>query len=259
MRADVLDKLVDQAGEVSIARSSSRTSQHDRTVVTELTENVSRLRSQLREVEIQAETQIQTQSATAVARHPRDFDPLEFDRYTRLQELTRMLAESVERRGHGPEQHGQGPAMADTDLSAQIASDADLQQQLMRVRLVPFATIGDRLYRVARQSAKELDKRVNLEIRGGSVEIDRGVLERMVAPFEHLLRNSIVHGLEPPAERAAAARPRPARSRIDVRQEGNEIILVVSDDGAGLNLPRIRAARHRAGPDRRRAAPSDES
>ncbi|MFZ5540743.1 MAG: hybrid sensor histidine kinase/response regulator, partial [Pseudomonadota bacterium] len=92
-----------------------------------------------------------------------------------------------------------------------------------------------------RQTAKELDKRVNLEVRGGTVEIDRGVLERMAGPFEHLVRNAIVHGLEPPAERLAAGKRETGEITIEVRQEGNEIIVVVADDGAGLDLERIRA------------------
>ena len=76
----------------------------------------------------------------------------------------------------------------------------------MRVRMVPFASLSERLFRVARQAAKETDKRVNLDIRGGSVEIDRSVLEQMAAPFEHLLRNAIVHGIESRGQRLAAGK-----------------------------------------------------
>ncbi len=110
----------------------------------------------------------------------------------------------------------------------------------MRVRLVPFANVSERLYRVARQTAKELDKRVNVDVRGGTTEIDRGVLEKMVGPFEHLIRNAIVHGLELPAERRSAGKAETGELVLDVRQEANEIVVVLSDDGAGLNLERIR-------------------
>lgn len=134
-----------------------------------------------------------------------------------------------------------GLGSAETDLQAQSRLTRDLQQQLMRVRLVPFANVSERLYRVARQTAKEIDKRVNLEIRGGTTEVDRGVLEKMAAPFEHLVRNSIVHGLERPEERQRAGKADTGEVTIEVRQEGNEIIVVFSDDGAGLDLPRIRS------------------
>ncbi|HUL64262.1 MAG TPA: Hpt domain-containing protein [Burkholderiaceae bacterium] len=241
VRADVLDKLVDQAGEVSIARAKLENEVGTlKGALLDLTENIGRLRTQLREVEIQADAQIQAR-ADQLAKESAAFDPLEFDRYTRLQELTRLLAESVEDVAMVQSNMLKGLQSADQDLTSQSRLTRDLQQQLMRVRLVPFSNIAERLYRVARQAAKELDKRVNLEIRGGTTEIDRGVLERMSGPFEHLVRNAIVHGLEMPAQRASAGKREVGELAIEVRQEGNEIIVVVSDDGAGLALDRIRA------------------
>jgi chemosensory pili system protein ChpA (sensor histidine kinase/response regulator) len=240
VRADVLDKLVDQAGEVSIARAKLENELGTlKSGLTDLTENISRLRTQLREVEIQAEAQIAAR-ADRLDRASDTFDPLEYDRYTRLQELTRLLAESVEDVAMVQAGMVKGLQLADTDLTAQSRLTRELQQQLMRVRLVPFSNISERLYRVARQTAKELDKRVALEIRGGSTEIDRGVLERMGGPFEHIVRNAIVHGLETPEQRQAAGKADTGELSIEVRQEGNEIIVVCADDGAGLNLPRIR-------------------
>ena len=240
VRADVLDKLVDQAGEVSIARSKLENEVSTiKGSLTDLTENIQRLRAQLREVEIQAEAQVQARGAS-LSRESADFDPLEFDRYTRLQELTRMLAESVEDVAMVQSNMVKGLQMADTDLTSQSRLTRDLQQQLMRVRLVPFSNVSERLYRVARQTAKELDKRVNLDVRGGTTEIDRGVLEKMVGPFEHLIRNAIVHGLEMPAQRRAADKAETGELVLDVRQEANEIVVVLTDDGAGLNLERIR-------------------
>jgi chemosensory pili system protein ChpA (sensor histidine kinase/response regulator) len=241
VRSDVLDKLVDQAGEVSIARSKLENEVGTiKGSLTDLTENISRLRAQLREVEIQADAQIQARG-DKLSRESADFDPLEFDRYTRLQELTRMLAESVEDVAMVQSNMLKGLQSADTDLTSQSRLTRDLQQQLMRVRLVPFSNVSERLYRVARQVAKELDKRVNLDIRGAATELDRGVLEKMAGPFEHLIRNAIVHGLEVPAERRAAGKNEVGELTLDVRQEGNEIIVIINDDGAGLHLERIQA------------------
>jgi len=239
VRADVLDRLVDHAGEVSIARSKLETEVGTlRGSLTDLTENIQRLRNQLREVEIQAEAQIQARS-DQLAREAAAFDPLEFDRFSRLQELTRMLAESVEDVAMVQSTMLKGLQLADNDLSAQSRLTRELQQQLMRVRLVPFSNVSERLYRVARQTAKEVGKRVHLEIVGGTTEIDRGVLERMSGPFEHLVRNAIVHGIEPPERRLALGKPESGELRIDVKHEGNEIIVTFADDGAGLNLERI--------------------
>jgi chemosensory pili system protein ChpA (sensor histidine kinase/response regulator) len=129
---------------------------------------------------------------------------------------------------------------ANADLLTQRRLTRDLQQDLMHVRMVQFASIAERLYRLTRQVAKELDKRVNLDIRGGNVEIDRSVLEKMIGPFEHLLRNAIVHGIESREARRAAGKSETGELKIEIRQDGNEILIQLSDDGQGLNLQRIR-------------------
>lgn len=245
VRADILDRLVNQAGEVSISRSKLETEVGTlKQSLTELTENVSRLRDQLREIEMQAETQIASHMGHA---GDREFDPLEFDRFTRLQELTRMMAESVNDVGSVHQNLSNTLENAVTDLSMQARLTRDLQQDLMRVRMVQFASISERLFRVTRQAAKEVDKRVNLDIRGSTVEIDRGVLERMTGPFEHLLRNAIVHGIESREARRAAGKNEVGELLIEIRQEGNEVVMQFSDDGQGLNIGRIRDKAKRIG------------
>jgi chemosensory pili system protein ChpA (sensor histidine kinase/response regulator) len=257
VRAEVLDKLVDQAGEVLIARS--RVENHTTTLkssLADLNENIHRLRTQMRELEIQAEAQIQARSEK-LSRESAAFDPLEFDRFTRLQELTRMIAESIEDVATVQGAMLKGLQTTEGDLSAQYRLTRELQQQLMRVRLVPFSSISERLYRVARQAGKEVGKRVNVDIRGGRTELDRVVLERMAGPFEHMVRNAIVHGLEAPEARSAAGKPEVGELRIEVRQESNEIIIVIADDGAGLDLARIRARALSSGLLRADQQPSD--
>jgi chemosensory pili system protein ChpA (sensor histidine kinase/response regulator) len=238
VNADVLDRLVNQAGEVSITRSRLESGIGTLQMsLSELTENVDRLRSQLREIEIQAEAQISSRMTLA---GEREFDPLEFDRFTRLQELTRMMAESVNDVASLQKNLTNTVDGANADLLTQRRLTRDLQQDLMHVRMVQFASIAERLYRLTRQVAKELDKRVNLDIRGGNVEIDRSVLEKMIGPFEHLLRNAIVHGIESREARRAAGKSETGELKIEIRQDGNEILIQLSDDGQGLNLQRIR-------------------
>lgn len=245
VRADILDRLVNQAGEVSITRSKM---ENEVGVLgaslAEFSDNLLRLRRQLREVEMQAESQIASRMAVG---SERDFDPLEFDRFTRLQELTRMMAESVNDVASFHENLSHSVDAVTDDLVLQARLTRELQRDLMQIRMVPFASIAERLFRVARQSAKEVDKRVNLDIRGGSVEIDRSVLERMAAPFEHLLRNAIVHGIEPRDTRLAAGKSETGELLVQVSQQGNEVAIAFSDDGAGLDLERIRAKALSAG------------
>jgi len=238
VRADILDRLVNQAGEVSISRSKLENEVGTlRQSLGELSDNVSRLRDQLREIEMQAESQISSHMGASAER---EFDPLEFDRFTRLQELTRMMAESVNDVSSVQHNLNRTIDAAAGDLNAQARLTRDLQQDLMRVRMVQFASISERLFRVTRQAAKEMDKRVNLDIRGGAVEMDRSVLEKMAGPFEHLLRNAIVHGIESRDKRRAAGKNETGELRVEVRQEGNEVVIHFSDDGQGLNLSNIR-------------------
>jgi len=245
VRADLLDRLVNQAGEVSITRSRLENEVGVlRTSLADFQDNLDRLRRHLREVEMQAETQIASRLSIS---GEREFDPLEFDRFTRLQELTRMMAESVNDVSAFHDSLIRSVDAASDDLTQQARMTRDLQRDLMRVRMVPFASISERLFRVARQSAKEVDKRVNLDIRGSAVEMDRGVLERMAAPFEHLLRNAIVHGIEARDERAAHGKQETGELLVEVSQQGNEVVLEFSDDGAGLDLVRIRAKAKESG------------
>lgn len=125
-------------------------------------------------------------------------------------------------------------------LVAQARQTRELQRDLLRTRMVEFEGISERLYRVVRQASKETGKQVRLDITGGHIEMDRGVLDRMTAAFEHLLRNSVVHGIETPETRLAAGKS--AEGRIDIRlaQELNDVSVVFQDDGAGLDLPRLR-------------------
>src|SRR5450830_34317 len=245
VRADILDRLVNQAGEVSITRSKLENQVGIlKTSLAEFSDNLARLSRQLREVEMQAESQIASRMSIS---SEREFDPLEFDRFTRLQELTRMMAESVNDVASFHESLSRTVDAAGADLVQQSRLTRDLQRDLMRVRMVPFASLSERLFRVARQSAKELDKRVNLDIRGGAVEIDRSVLEQMAAPFEHLLRNAIVHGIETRERRGDSGKAETGELLLQVSQQGNEVVIQISDDGAGLDLDKIRAKAAKVG------------
>jgi chemosensory pili system protein ChpA (sensor histidine kinase/response regulator) len=170
----------------------------------------------------------------------REFDPLEMDRFTRFQELTRMMAESVN--DVATVQRGLQRTLQSTEdeLAAQARLTRDMQDDLLRTRMVEFEGLAERLYRVVRQAAKETGKLVRLDIVGGSIEVDRGVLDRMTGALEHLLRNSVTHGIESAAVRVAAGKDASGTVTVVVTHEGNEVSVEMRDDGAGLNLPRIR-------------------
>jgi chemosensory pili system protein ChpA (sensor histidine kinase/response regulator) len=241
VRAPLLDRLVNHAGEVSITRARIEADVAQmKGGLGDLTDNLERLRAQLRDIELQAETQIGTRMEAARAA-AQQFDPLEMDRFTRFQELTRMMAESVN--DVATVQRGLQRTLqsAEDDLAQQARLTRDLQDDLLRTRMVEFDGLSERLYRVVRQAAKETGKQVRLDIAGGNIEIDRGVLDRMTGAFEHLLRNSVVHGIEAPERRTAAGKEAVGTVTISVTQEANEVAIDFRDDGAGLDLQRIQA------------------
>lgn len=239
VRADWVDRMVNQAGEVAIARSRIESEVFAfKRHVNELSEALVRLRGHIREVEIQAESQMQATFQTQGAAD--EFDPLEFDRFTRFQEVTRFLAESVN--DISTVQHILLARLGEADaaLIQQTRLNRELQQDLLRVRMVPLYSVAERLYRTVRQTARDVDKRAQLDIQGGELEIDRSVLEKVTAPLEHLLRNALAHGIEDPEVRRAAGKAEFGEIVLSARQSGNEMMLTVKDDGAGLNYARIR-------------------
>ena len=241
VRSQLLDRLINEAGEVLIARSrldARMTVVHN--ALSDLGGNLERLRQQLRDLEVQAESQMQSRKVFS-KEVGSDFDPLEFDRFTRVQELTRMMAESVNDVATVQRNLQREVTGAEDDLIAQGRQARELQRDLLRTRMVEFDSVAERLYAVVRNAAKETGKQVKLDIEGGTIEVDRGVLERMTPAFEHLLRNCVGHGIETPAARVQAGKPAQGVITVGVQQEGNDVSVAFHDDGAGLDVERIRA------------------
>jgi chemosensory pili system protein ChpA (sensor histidine kinase/response regulator) len=169
------------------------------------------------------------------------FDPLEFDRFTRLQELTRLMAESVNDVSTAQENLLSGLNETDNALRLQSRMTRNLQQELMHIRMVPLNTLAERLHRVVRQTAKETGRKAQMELEGGQTEMDRAVLDKIAAPLEHLVRNAVAHGIETPDVRADAGKSEYGELRLSAHQEGNEIVIALADDGAGVDLAAVRA------------------
>ena len=241
VRADLLDSLVNHAGEVAIYRS--RLEQQlgaFRGAMAELDRTNARLRDQLRRLDLETEAQIVARYRREHEQADQTFDPLELDRFSTLQQLSRALNESAADLGGLQGVLDDLSRNYDTLLQQQSRVSSELQDGLMRARMVPFDGLVPRLRRVVRQAAQETDKQVHLKLEGTHGELDRNVLDRMVAPLEHMLRNSVAHGLEQPAARAAAGKPEEGEIALRLRREGSEIVLEVGDDGAGLDREAIR-------------------
>jgi chemosensory pili system protein ChpA (sensor histidine kinase/response regulator) len=259
VRADLLDNLVNHAGEVAIYRSRLEQQVAGyRFNLVELEQTVARLRSQLRMLEIETEAQI-------IARFQREhreagltvFDPLELDRYSQLQQYSRALAESVSDLVSLQSALDELTRQSETLLIQQSRVSTELQDGLLRTRMLPFDTMVPNLRRTLRQAAQEQHKNAQLYVDGAHGEMDRNLLDRIKAPFEHMLRNAIAHGIETPAERRKAGKPAEGSVHIRVAREATEVVVRVSDDGRGLNRAAIRKRGIERGLLRQETKPSD--
>ena len=238
--ADLLDAMLNNAGEVSIYRS--RLEQQLSSVefnLAELGRVVQRLKDQLRKLEIETEAQILHRHAERAPERA-DFDPLELDRYSSIQQYSRALAETASDVGSLQGLLERLTREAQGLLQQQARIVTDLQNGLMQTRMVPFQRHVQRLSRIVRQAAAESGKRAELFVSGAAGELDRQVLEHMLPPFEHLLRNAVVHGIEMPAERAARGKPDTGRIDLALRREGSEVVLTIADDGSGIDVRAVR-------------------
>ena len=241
IRTDTLDSLTNYIGDASMNRSQMREDVLSiKGVVDSLYENVLRFSKQLRELEIEADSKITSGTNETTARdHGAEFDPLEMDRYTKLQQLSRGLAENLDELGTIQSSLSSFVYKAETSLQKQDRLNRELQDEIMQVRLVSFGGIGPQLRQVVRRTARELKKEVELELAGTEVRLDKTVLDGVVPALEHMLRNSVDHGIELPTDRTKNKKPKVGKIVVECRQVAREIIITVRDDGIGLDLDKI--------------------
>ena len=241
VRADLLDFLTNFAGEVNISRD--RVSQQNAAIRRQLMEmdtTVARLQDQLRNLEIETETQILFRYEDETHSKKSEFDPLELDRFSMMQQLSRGLTESVS------DLNDIGQSLdilvRDTDaiLLQQSRLNTDIQQGLMNTRLLPFSGLVPRFERIVRQTNTELGKKSELSVLGANRELDRTILDHIVAPIEHLLRNAIAHGIETPETRSELAKNETGKLTLTIARDGSEVLITLADDGQGINIENIR-------------------
>lgn len=191
---------------------------------------------------------------------PAGFDPLELDRYTEFHLLSRELAETASDLSAVGVEMTSSLVDFDGDLTRLGRLSSDVQNRLMRLRMVPLALLSSRLHRAVRVTAEQEGKQVDLEIQGEAVELDKTVLEELADPLLHLLRNAVAHGIEPAALRRATEKPARGRIRVQAVYEGTQVTVRVSDDGAGMDPQGLIAAALAAGqlPESDAAALSDD-
>ena len=241
--AELLDRLVNASGEVSIYRS--RLEQRIgklKSNIAEFDETIERLSEQFRKMDIEIEAQIRANYPDAAEAAAENFDPLELDQFSALQQATRSLQESVSDLLSLQEMAEENVRASEQLLMRQSRVSTELQEGLMKTRMVPFATIAPRLRRIVRSATKEEGKQARLQVQmvGTSDELDRNVLEHITAPLEHMMRNAVAHGIEAPDVRRERDKPAEGEITITVESEATEFVIRIADDGGGIPLEKIR-------------------
>lgn len=240
--ATLLEDLVNLAGESSIVRARVEQGINDfGGALEEMETTIERLREQLRQLEIETETRVSSREERSSGPSYEEFDPLEMDRYSQLQQLTRSLTESATDMMDLKETLRYRARESETLLLQQARLNTELQEGLMRTRMVPFSRLMPRLRRIVRQVSRDLDKQVEFQAYNAEGELDRNVLERMVPPLEHMLRNAIDHGIESKDLRHSFGKPSIGHIALKLSREGGDVVLEISDDGAGIDVEAVRA------------------
>ena len=241
VRANLLETLVNLAGESSILRARVEQGINDFTVaLDEMGVTIERQREQLRRLELETDAQVAVFRAERADRRQEYFDPLEMDRYSQLQQLSRALSESASDMLDLKDTLLFKSREAETILLQQARINTELQEGLMRTRMVPFSRLLPRLRRIVRQVAQELKKDVEIHVLNAEGELDRNLLERMVPPLEHMLRNAVDHGIESTMVRRSFGKSIPGRIDLRLSREGGDIVIEITDDGAGIDIETVR-------------------
>jgi chemotaxis protein histidine kinase CheA len=176
------------------------------------------------------------------ASHRSDFDELELDRYTEFHRLSRGLSESVADMSTLSTEMESMVREIETVFARETRLGSSFQDRLLKARLVPLQSLVPRLYRASSASALRQGKEVEFYVQGGDTEVDRTVYEEIADPLQHLVRNAVVHGIEPPDARIRAGKSREGAIYLSAAEEGNQVVITVRDDGAGVDAEALRIA-----------------
>lgn len=239
--ADRIDSLVNQVGENVLlqARVDRQVSGFERQLF-ELQQTLSRLRGQLRRLEIETESQMKTELMVESGLSAEEFDPLEFDRFTHVQELSRGIMESLGDISSIEEAMSDLTEQSQLLLLQQSRLGRKLQDGMLALRMVRFNDVVGRLRRIVRQVGDEVGRSAELVVHNGETELDRVTLVGLLPSLEHMIRNSLAHGIEQAEERRAKGKPEMGKIEITIESSGGNVTLELKDDGRGLDLDTIR-------------------
>ncbi|MDO6462256.1 Hpt domain-containing protein [Granulosicoccaceae sp. 1_MG-2023] len=234
----VLDRLTDLSNEGGVHQSRLMSGQQAlQEIAGELDQTINRLRHQLREMEIESDAKV---SSAAPGADSGEFDALEMDRYGRVQEISRAVLESFSDLDDLRYSLGVQLRRSEVELNEQARISNMVQETLSQIRMVRFSSLQTRLRETLLHAAQSCHKQAQLVLSGGDNIIDRQVLRHLTAPLEHLLRNAVAHGIEAPEVRSEAGKDSQGKVGLQVQIDDGDIMVAVSDDGAGVDFESIR-------------------
>ncbi|GAA5093310.1 Hpt domain-containing protein [Wohlfahrtiimonas larvae] len=208
-------------------------------ILAEIARTTQHINMTARNIEIETEAQMISRHAKA-SQNKEEFDPLELDQFSELQHLARSISESIEDLNTFHKHISEHMEVMSTSLSKFSGNQNLISDTLTDIGTVSFNQILPRLRRIVRQISKANNKQIELIAIGTDTQVERVVLEQMTAAFDHMIRNSIIHGIESPEERIAAGKPEHGIISLKVSKRGSDLNIELSDDGKGFNIEKIR-------------------
>ena len=237
--ADLVEKMIDLSGENAINRSRIEMDLGQLgNTLTDMELAIQRLADQLRRMEGELESQIIAKHGDLIGSRYADFDALEMDQYSSLNQLSKSLAESASDLVDFKTTLAEKIRDTEGLLLQQSRIQAEIQESLMRTRLVPFSRLLPRLQRLVRQTSSTVNKPTELVVNNTEGELDRNILEKLVSPLEHMLRNAIDHGIEDAEQRQKLGKPLTGRIDLNITRQGTDVLVSFNDDGKGID-PKI--------------------
>ena len=238
--AQLLDEMIAMTGETAIMRSRMENVISEAEFnLNELTRVATRIAEQMRRLDSETEAQMLYRREQQ-GEDDTHFDPLEMDRFSEIQQLSRQLSEAIDDLKNLQDTLSQDNIILRNLSTQQGIIQRGIQDHLLTTQLMRFDVHEARLRRLVKQTAKSVGKDVNFVLEGGDVEVERRLLEDILPALEHMIRNSLAHGIEKPEERLAAGKPETGTIKLVVSVHAAELSVDLIDDGQGLNYDRIR-------------------
>ena len=238
--AQLLDEMIAMTGETAIMRSRMENVISEAEFnLNELTRVATRIAEQMRRLDSETEAQMLYRREQQ-GEDDTHFDPLEMDRFSEIQQLSRQLSEAIDDLKNLQDTLSQDNIILRNLSTQQGIIQRSIQDHLLTTQLMRFDVHEARLRRLVKQTAKSVGKDVNFILEGGEVEVERRLLEDILPALEHMIRNSLAHGIEKPEARLATGKPETGTIKLVVSVHAAELSVDLIDDGQGLNYERIR-------------------